>query len=77
MDDETFKKEVLNRLDQIIELLSATLPEACLDESADDLPESGSEAASIEAMPTYLIVDEMQDDYKTAMRNWEREKAGA
>lgn len=77
MDDETFKKEVLSRLDQIIELLSATLPEACIDESADGLPESGSEAAAIEAMPTYLIVDEMQDDYKTAVRKWEREKTGA
>uniref|UniRef100_C6E9D9 Uncharacterized protein n=1 Tax=Geobacter sp. (strain M21) TaxID=443144 RepID=C6E9D9_GEOSM len=77
MDDETFKKELLNRLDQIIELLSATLPEACIDESAEDLSESGSEAAAIEAMPTYLIVDEMQDDYKTAVQKWEREKTGA
>lgn len=76
MDDETFKKELLHRLDQIIELLSATLPEACLDESVEDLSESGGEAA-IEAMPTYLIRDEMQDDYKSAVQKWEREKAGA
>lgn len=77
MDDETFKKELLSRLDQIIELLSATLPEACLDETVDDMPESGNEAATIEAVPTYLIGDEMQDDYKTAVQKWERGKAGA
>ncbi|BCG47109.1 hypothetical protein GEOBRER4_n1931 [Citrifermentans bremense] len=77
MDDETFKKELLNRLDQIIELLSATLPEACLDESAEEFSESDGEEASIEAMPTYLIRDEMQDDYRSAVQKWEREKAGA
>lgn len=72
MDDESFKKEVLNRLDQIIELLSATLPEACLEEPVEG--EGVAEPVLVAATPTYLIDDEMRDGYRSAVQKWQQDK---
>jgi len=63
MDDETFKIEVLSRLDQIIELLQSALPEASLEE-----PEA--EQGKAEG-PVYSLNDEMQD----AMQRWQQESS--
>lgn len=78
MDDETFKKELLGRLDQIIELLTSALPEACLEEPEPDrMPPVASDAAARAANPTYLIGDELQDDYDCALQKWNRQKPPA
>ena len=72
MDDETFKKELLSRLDQIIELLSSALPEACLEEPEENPPAADEQAAA--ANPPYLIRDELQDDYDFAIQRWKQQK---
>ena len=61
MDDETFKTELLSRLDQIIELLQSALPEVCIEETEE---ESGRTEG-----PVYSISDEMQD----ATQRWKQE----
>ena len=75
MDDETFKNELLSRLDQIIELLASTLPEAGLEEPEqdDELPAS-RETAAVVANPPYLIRDELQDDYDFAVQRWKQQR---
>ena len=76
MDDEAFKKELLSRLDQIIELLASTLPEAGLEEPEqdDELPASRETAAVVKTSPPYLIGDELQDDYDFAVQRWKQQK---
>lgn len=74
MDDETFKKELLSRLDQIIELLTSALPEACLEEpEPEEKPPAADEPAAVAAAP-YLIRDELQDDYDFAVQSWKQQK---
>ena len=73
MDDETFKKELLSRLDQIIELLTSALPEACLEEP-EEKPPAADEPAAVVAAPPYLISDELQDDYDFAVQRWKQQK---
>ena len=73
MDDETFKKELLSRLDQIIELLTSALPEACLEEP-EERPPAADEPAAVVAAPPYLIRDELQDDYDFAVQRWKQQK---
>ena len=65
MDDDTFKKELLSRLDQIIELLTFALPEASLEEP---------EPAAVITAPLYLIGDELQEDYQSALQKWKQQK---
>lgn len=75
MDDESFKKELLTRLDTIIELLSSTLPEACLEESPpSELEEDGD--ATKPATELYLIGEEMQEDYAAAVQKWKQQQDG-
>lgn len=75
MDDESFKKELLTRLDTIIELLSSALPEACLEESPpSELPE-GDDAPK-PANEFYLIGEEMQEDYAAAVQKWKQQQDG-
>ncbi|WP_136513498.1 hypothetical protein [Geomonas edaphica] len=72
MDDETFKKEVLDRLQQIIEMLTSILPEACIEE-----PEETTATADIvmlnRADEAYSMLEEMQDNYQYAVEKWQRE----
>jgi hypothetical protein len=76
MDDDIFKKELLSRLDKILELLSMyCLPEATLDESPTEST-VGTGLVNVETDATqesrkYLIKDEMQDDYSQAVRRWQ------
>lgn len=75
MDDETFKKEVLDRLQQIIEMLASILPEACIEE-----PEETT-ATTVERVrnrpgEAYSILEEMQDNYQYAAEKWQREHGG-
>lgn len=84
MDDETFRKDVLNRLDQIIELLSSALPEACIEEPEGEVDAEAPGAATGGAfgepdaagVRPFLIGDEMQEDYRFAMQRWEQERSG-
>ncbi|UPU34101.1 hypothetical protein M1B72_11610 [Geomonas paludis] len=72
MDDETFKKEVLDRLQQIMEMLASILPEACIEEVEEvQAPLPSPEPA--QATDAYGILEEMQDDYRTAMDKWNLE----
>jgi DNA-binding transcriptional regulator WhiA len=77
MDDDTFKKELLSRLDKILELLSLSsgLSEACLVEEQE--PETSiRQIAGAEQTDTtsgsgqFLMKDEMQDNYDLAMQRW-------
>lgn len=61
MDDEIFKRELLSRLDLIIELLQSSLPEACIEEAA------GKNEAGDSTL--YTLNDELQD----AIQRWKQE----
>lgn len=74
MDDETFKKEVLDRLQQIIEMLTSFLPEALVEES-EERGTTESKAAG-EAGEAYSIGEEMQDNYRFAIEKWKQEHGG-
>ena len=78
MDDNAFKKELLSRLDQIAELLTSLLPEACLEEPQEKATtgEVDGDGQPAPALPRsrYLIGDEMQEDYHTALQRWKQEK---
>lgn len=75
MDDETFKKEVLARLDQIVELLAAALPEACLVETqGEQEPGEAQPKAPVDPL-LYLVGDEMKDEYAQAVKKWQGERA--
>lgn len=75
MDDETFKKEVLDRLQQIIEMLASILPEACIEEPEEtaEATDGGTRNGTTEA---YSVLEEMQDTYQYAMEKWQREHGG-
>lgn len=74
MDDETFKKEVLDRLQQIIEMLTSFLPEALVEEPEERGPtESKAAGQTSEAYP---IGEEMQDNYRFAIEKWKQEHGG-
>lgn len=79
MDDETFKSEVLSRLDQIIELLAASLPEACIDEAepVGAKPEVTGDETLVAAGQPYLMTDEMRDDYQMAVQRWRQQKSSS
>ncbi|MBU5614069.1 hypothetical protein [Geomonas azotofigens] len=72
MDDDTFKNEVLNRLQQIMEMLTSILPEACVEE-LDEARDPVATPKVAQASDAYGIHDEMQDDYRTAMEKWNLE----
>lgn len=72
MDDDTFKKELLTRLDTIIELLTSALPEACLEDFPPDQTMDDGETAKATAL--YQIDDEMQDDYAVAVQRWKQQE---
>ena len=70
MADDAFQKELLDRLDKVIALLSlpCRLSQGCLNGSPaettrGDLPDTPE--------PGYLINDEMQDGYLLARQKWE------
>jgi hypothetical protein len=76
MDDDIFKKELLSRLDKILELLSMyCLPEATLDESPTESTVGtglvNGETDATQESRKYLTKDEMQDDYSQAVRRWQ------
>lgn len=75
MDDETFKKEVLDRLQQIIEMLTSFLPEALVEEPEERGPIEESKAAG-QAGEAYSIDEEMQDNYSFAIEKWKQEHGG-
>jgi len=75
MDDETFKKEVLDRLQQIIEMLTSFLPEACVEEPEERGAIEESKAAG-QASEAYSIGEEMQDSYRFAIEKWKQEHGG-
>ena len=72
MDDEIFKKEVLDRLQQIIEMLASILPEACIEEPEETaaITDKGEQNRPDEA---YSMLEEMQDNYRFAVEKWQRE----
>ncbi|WP_224982387.1 hypothetical protein [Geomonas agri] len=72
MDDETFKNEVLDRLQQIIEMLTSILPEACLEE-VEETPAPLTRPEVEQARNPYGIGEEMQDDYRSALEKWKLE----
>ncbi|MBU5637614.1 hypothetical protein KOM00_12830 [Geomonas sp. Red69] len=76
MDDETFKNEVLDRLQQIIEMLTSILPEACIEE-AGETPASLAATETAQASNPYGIDEEMQDGYRFAREKWNLEHGGA
>lgn len=70
MDDETFKSEVLDRLQQIMEMLAAAiLPEASIEET-EEAPKPHAVPEPVQAGASYGILDEMQDDYRSALEKW-------
>ncbi|MBJ6800936.1 hypothetical protein [Geomonas propionica] len=76
MDDETFKNEVLGRLQQIMEMLASVLPEACIEEVEEEpapLPRIEAE----QAHNPYGIGEEMQDDYRSALEKWNQKHGSA
>ncbi|TSK08137.1 MAG: hypothetical protein FPO08_02140 [Geobacter sp.] len=72
MDDETFKKEVLDRLQQIIEMLTSILPEAGIEEPAETTAATGIGVRN-RADEAYSMLEEMQDNYQYAAEKWQRE----
>jgi hypothetical protein len=81
MDDDRFKKELLSRLDKILEFLSIScdLPEATLEESqaeTDIRQVTGAEQTDTTAESRrYLMKDEMQENYNLAMQRWKQGKS--
>ena len=75
MDDETFKKEVLDRLQQIIEMLTSFLPEACVEEPEERGAIEENKVAG-QASEAYSIGEEMQDSYRFAIEKWKQEHGG-
>ncbi|QXE92084.1 hypothetical protein [Geomonas subterranea] len=69
MDDETFKNEVLDRLQQIMDMLAGLLPEACI----EDPEEAPVSPAAPQVSDTYGIRQELQDDYDCALEKWKLE----
>jgi hypothetical protein len=72
MDDETFKREVLDRLQQIIEMLTSILPEACIEEPAETTATTDGGVRN-RADEAYSMLEEMQDNYQYAAEKWQRE----
>ncbi|TGU72686.1 hypothetical protein E4633_10330 [Geomonas terrae] len=72
MDDETFKKEVLDRLQQIIETLTSILPEACIEEP-EGTTATADRGVRNRADEAYSMLEEMQDNYQFAVEKWQRE----
>jgi hypothetical protein len=73
MDDDTFKRELLRRLDQIVELLSLScnLTEACIEEAPEETyRQSGSEGPTQNTSDRFQIKDEMQENYLQAYQKW-------
>lgn len=75
MDDETFKSEVLARLQQIMEMLTSILPEACVEEAEQDLVPGTVEPLTGSA--PYSIGEEMQENYRSAIEKWQQQRGGA
>jgi len=81
MDDDTFQKEILERLDKITTLLShfCQASPASLRESLTETFRRTKESIPTDTPPSerYLIKDEMQDNYRLAMQKWKEEKKPA
>ena len=80
MDEERYHKELLSRLDKILEYLSlsCSLPEACLVEPQDQpttQPESPGQTVTASNGRQYLLDDEMQDVHEMAMQRWKAARA--
>lgn len=75
MNDEAFKKEVLERLRQTIEMLASTLPEACIEEP-EETAATADNAVRKATGEAYSILEEMQDNYQNAIDKWQRERGG-
>lgn len=78
MDDDVFRKEILERLDKITALLSHSCQ---LSQSIMKGSHTEAFRQTDKTVPTdtpeserYLIKDEMQDSYRLAMQKWKEEK---
>ncbi|GFO66462.1 hypothetical protein GMLC_00410 [Geomonas limicola] len=78
MDDETFKKELLTKLDRIQSLLSYLCGAAKASEeraqAALRVPEK--QETRLPADGRSLLQDEMQDDYHQALQKWHSTRQG-
>ncbi len=79
MDDESFKTELLNRLDKIQSLLTylcGAAKASVLRAQAETAikPQAAEQAGTLDAPARYLLQDEMQDDYEQAVQKWKSEK---
>jgi len=78
MNDDVFRKEILERLDKITTLLSHSCQ---LSQSIIKRSQTETFRQTDKTVPTdtpesekYLITDEMQDSYRLAMQKWKEEK---
>jgi len=79
MDDDSFKTELLSRLDRIQSLLSylCGAAKAAEERAQAEIAQQRLEtelADRVEAPERSLIQDEMQDDYNQAFLRWKSEK---
>jgi len=83
MDDESFKTELLNRLDRIQSLLSYLCAaakasgERAQAESAAQKTTEIAQAEQSVSLERSRLLDEMQDDYYQAVQKWKSGRGGA
>jgi hypothetical protein len=78
MDDDTFKTELLSRLERIQALLSYLCGAAKASEEraqAENANKLREKAERQEKIDRALLQDEMQDDYDQAVQKWKSGKA--
>ena len=80
MDDDSFKTELLSRLERIQALLTylcgaaKAAEERAQAEAAQKRRMEAEQASKQEALERSLLQDEMQDDYDQAVQKWKSEK---
>jgi hypothetical protein len=77
MDKETFQRELLSKLDQILELLSLScgVTEACIEGPPDETALQTDAAQTVHGSRRFLIQDEMDENYDLAIRKWKEGKS--
>lgn len=77
MDDETFKSELLTRLDRIQSLLSYLCGAAkASEERAQAVSRSHKQLEPALPEERSLLQEEMQDDYHQALKKWQSTRQG-
>ena len=79
MDDESFKTELLNRLDKIQSLLTYLCGAAKASVTRTQAEgakkqQAAEQADNLDEPVRSLLQDEMQDDYDQAVQKWKSEK---